>query len=328
MTVQISVLGLGQVGVSIGLALAEHKEKIFRLGNDRDHGTMNKAQKLGAFDKTSFSLPGAVEKADVVILALPVEEIYEILKVIATDLKEGAVVVDTSTLKVKVSEWAKELIPAGRYFVTMTPTLNPAYLQDQVTGIEAARADLFKNSLMNITSLPGTDADALKLAADLTALLGATPFFSDAYESDGLLAGSDLLPRLVAAALVNAVTDQPGWQEGRKLAGKTFAQATLPALEWDTPGTPGKEALLNRENVLRVLDNYINELYALRQLIDEEEGDALGKRLTHAIENRQTWLKQRQAANWEPKSSTEMPSAGDILGGLFMGRLRKSKEKK
>lgn len=328
MTIQITVLGLNQIGISIGLALAEHKEKITRLGNDRDPAVMGKAKKLGAFDATNFNLPGAVQKADVVVLSLPADEIQDVLKVIAPELKEGAVVVDTSTVKVKVADWAKEILPEGRYFVTMTPTLNPAYLEEQTSGPDAAHADLFKNSLMVITSPPGTDADALKLAADLTTLLGATPYFADVYESDGLLAASALLPRLAAAALLNAVMDQPGWQEGRKLAGKTFAQSTLPALDLDSAGTPGYEALLNQENTLRVLDNYIQELYALRQLVAEQDGEALGKRISHALGNRQMWLKQRLAADWEQKPKAEMPTAGDILGGIFLGRFRKPKEKK
>jgi prephenate dehydrogenase len=289
---------------------------------------MGKAQKLGAFDRTTLSLPSAVEKADVVVLALPVDEIYDVLKIIAPELREGAVVVDTSSVKVKVSEWAKELLPENRFFVTMTPTLNPLYLQEQAAGVDLAHADLFKNSLMVITSPSGTDADALKLAADLTALLGAQPFFADAYESDGLLAGSALLPRLAAASLLHAVIGQPGWQEGRKLAGKTFAQATLPALELESAGAPGKEALLNRENALRVLDNYINELSLLRQLIEENNEEMLGKHIEHALAQRELWLKQRHAADWEQKPKAELPSARDLIGGLFMGRFRKPTEKK
>lgn len=328
MAVQISVLGLGQVGTSIGLALADHKEKVVRVGNDRDPGVMGKAQKLGAFDRTTLSLPSAVDKADVVVLALPVDEIHDVLKIIAPELREGAVVVDTSSVKVKVSEWAKELLPENRFFVTMTPTLNPLYLQEQAAGVEAAHADLFKNSLMVITSPSGTDADALKLAADLTTLLGAQPFFADAYESDGLLAGSALLPRLAAAALLQAVIGQPGWKEGRKLAGKTFARATLPALELESAGAPGMEALLNRENALRVLDNYINELSLLRQLIEENDEELLGKHIDDALAQRELWLKQRQAADWEQKPKTELPTARDLIGGLFLGRYRKPTEKK
>jgi len=328
MAVQISVLGLGQVGTSIGLALADHKEKVTRVGNDRDPGVMGKALKMGAFDRTTLSLPSAVEKADVVVLALPVDEIYDVLKVIAPDLREGAVVVDTSSVKVEIGEWAKQLLPENRFFVTMTPTINPAYLQEQAVGLEAAHADLFKNSLMIITSPPGTDADALKLAADLTALLGAQPFFADAYESDGLLAGSALLPRLAATALLHAVIGQPGWQEGRKLAGKTFAQATLPALELDSAGAPGKEALLNRQNALRVLQNYINELALLRQLIEEGDEELLGKHIEQALQQRDLWLKQRQAADWEQKPKAELPTARDLIGGLFLGHFRKPNEKK
>ncbi len=91
--------------------------------------------------------------------------------------------------------------------MTMTPTLNPAYLDETKLGIDAAHADLFKNSLMVITSPPGTDADALKLATDLAMLLGSIPFFADAYETDGLMAAVHLLPELVAAALVDATID-------------------------------------------------------------------------------------------------------------------------
>ncbi len=36
MTIQITILGLGQVGTSIGLALAEKKDAIVRVGNDRE----------------------------------------------------------------------------------------------------------------------------------------------------------------------------------------------------------------------------------------------------------------------------------------------------
>lgn len=328
MTVQITVLGLGQVGTSIGLALADHKDKIVRVGNDRDLAAMAKAKKMGAFDSTSFNLPGAVQKADVVILALPVDDIRDVLSVISTDLKEGAVVVDTSTVKVKVAEWAKELLPEGRFFVTMTPTLNPAYLQEQASGQDGAHADLFKNSVMIITSPAGTDADALKLAADLTALLGATPYFADVYESDGLLAGSALLPRLAGAALLNAVMDQPGWQEGRKVAGKALAQSTLPAEDLEAEGKAGQEALLNKENLLRVMDNFIHELQNLRQLVADEDQEGLSQRIVHALENRRKWLAQRQAADWDQRPKAEMPTAGEILGGIFVGHWRKVKEKK
>ena len=322
MTVQITVLGLGQVGTSIGLALAERKDLVLRVGNDRDPMVARAANKLGAFDQLKVNLPSAVEKADLVILAMPVDEIRKTLELIAQDLKPGAVVVDTSPLKIKVMEWAQELLPAERYFISMSPTLNPAVLEDPSTGTEAARADLFKNSLMVIAHLPGVDSDALKLVADLATLLGAAPFFADPWEADGLLAGSHLLPKLLAAALTNAVVDQPGWSEGRKLAGRPFALATAQVLDLDESKSLGQAALLNRDNSLRVLDNLIGELEFIRETLAAGDEAALSSRLEHARQSRSTWWGQRSAADWiDRKDAQPMPTAGDMFGRMVgLGR--------
>ena len=36
MTVQISIIGTGQIGTSIGLALAEHQDMFYRVGHDKE----------------------------------------------------------------------------------------------------------------------------------------------------------------------------------------------------------------------------------------------------------------------------------------------------
>ena len=76
-----------------------------------------------------------------------------------------------------------------------------------------------KKGLIGIVSPPQTDSGAIKLAADLTRLVGADPLFADPVEVDGLMSATHLLPQLLAAALLNATIDQPGWREAQKLAG-------------------------------------------------------------------------------------------------------------
>lgn len=329
MTVQITILGLGQVGTSIGLALANKKDAILRVGNDRDPGTARQAQKLGALDQAPFNLPSAVAKADAVILCVPVDEIKTTLEVIIPELKEGCVLIDTSSVKVGVAQWVTQLLPKDRHFVTMTPSLNPAYLAETASGIEAAHADLFQNSLMAITSLPNTDADALKLATDLATLLGATPFFTDPYESDGLQAAVTLLPHLMAAALVEATTNQPGWGEARKMAGQAYARVSYPLLDPLETEFFGQTALLNKENSVRVLDNAIAALRSLRQAVQDENEAELAQRIRAAVKARSEWQIQRQKGDWGmlAGSSEPLPSAGDILGRL-VGWNRKPKPKK
>ena len=250
MTVQITIIGLGQIGTSAGLALAEHTDLVFRVGHDRDIAIAHRAEKLGALDKVKLNLPAAAREADLVLLSLPIDQIRETLEVIAPDLKEGAVVMDTGPVKEAVAAWAKELLPEERYYIGLTPVLNPAYLHEVSSGLEAAHPDLFRSGLIAIVSPPGTPSEAIKLAADLTRLLGSSPLFADPLEMDGLMAATHILPQLMAAALLNTTVGQPGWHEGRKIAGRAFAEATRPIVHAAEPKTLGVSAMLNRDNVL------------------------------------------------------------------------------
>lgn len=328
MATKIAIIGLNRIGASIGLGLAQIKDQITRFGNDRDLQLSKRAEKLGAIDKSTFTLPSAVTEADVVILAVPVNEIRETLDAIAHDLKPGVVVIDTSPLKNKVMQWAQELFPDNdRYFVSVAFSTNPTYIMETGKGIEQAHADLFKNGLMMISSLPGVDESALDLTANLAQILGAKPLFSDAIEMDGLLASTHLLPKLISAALVNATISQTGWQEARKIAGQAYAQVTGPALEPDEENEMGTTALQNSENILRVLDDFLGELAEIREAIANQDTKELHVLLEKATEGRAEWWQQRLEANWDPKPGKNIPfpTGGEVLGRLIGWRPKKGK---
>jgi prephenate dehydrogenase len=327
MTTEITIIGLGQIGTSIGLALANQKPPVHRTGNDLVPDFGRRAQKMGAIDQVVFNIPRSVKAADVVILACPVDELHENLKSIAGELRPGTVVINTSPVRVAVDAWAKEILPPDRHFISVTPTLNPAYLADTATGPDAAHADLFQNSLMIITTPPGTHPEALQLASDLVGLLGGKPFFADAIEADGLLAATQTLPELMAAALVNATVDEPGWNEGRKLAGQAYTAVTGPLLNLDEDKTFGTTALLNRANVLRAIDNLIKALYDLRTQIEKQDSQALHKLIMHALEERTKWLAERSRGSWDQDAMSSVPTSRQMLGRLIsFGNKDKSKK--
>lgn len=327
MTVQITIVGLGQIGCSVGLALAEHTELVTRIGHDRDMSIARHADKQGAVDKVVFNLPSAVREADIVLLSLPMDQIQDSLNLIAQDLKEGAVVMDTGPVKDVVAGWAREALPGGRYYLGLTPVLNPAYLHEVESGVVAARPDLFKGGMLAIVSPPGTPSEAIKLGADLTRLLGADPFFVDPLEMDGLMAAAHILPQLMAAALLNATVDQPGWREGRKVAGRAYAEATSPIVHPTAPESLTASAMLNGENVVRAIDGVIAALHALRTDIAEGQAEELSARLARARRGRENWWSQRQSANWEGEEvqPDDLPKVTEWLGQM-MGFRRKPGE--
>jgi prephenate dehydrogenase len=131
------------------------------------------------------------------------------------------------------------------------------------------------------------------------------------------MAASYLLPKLAAVALLNATIDQPGWREGQKLAGKAYAQATQPALSSDETKEFGQSVMLNRENVLRALDNLIAALHSLRSAIEARDSEALAALIQHARQGREAWWKHRQARDWEVHPATEIPGSGEVFARMI-----------
>lgn len=325
MSVRITIIGLGQIGGSFGLALADKKELFERVGHDISPDVSRQAQKLGAVDRVSINLPASVRNSDVVLLALPIDQIRETIEIIAPDLREDVVLLDTAPVKEVVTAWAKELLPAGRHYVGLTPVLNPSYLLLPDSGIAAARADLFRGGMMGIVAPPRTPSEALKLAADLTRVVGATGMFFDPVEIDSMMAATHILPQLVSAAILNSTVDQPGWREARKIASRAYATATSPSAQFIDPKSLSSSAMLNRENVLRVVDGMIATLQALRGDIEHQDPQSMQTRLERARDGRQLWWSQRQTASWEEEAAAapEISTGSEMFGRLLGIRRRK-----
>src|SRR4030095_3753171 len=268
MSVQITIIGLGQVGSSIGLALAG-QPSIKRVGHDKNYETGRLAQKNGAVDEFKINLPASISEANVIILCPPLSEIRETLGSIAQDLQEATVVLDTAPAKATVAAWFNELIPQGRYYVGLTPAIGAAYLHGVDLGLQSSRAALFAKGIFVVNAPPGTPGEAVNLATDLVALLGAQAMISDSIEADGLLASTHILPQLTSAALLDAAIDQPWWAEARKGAARAYATVTSAAAYHDDAKSLSEAALVNRENTLRVLDSYMASLQKLRDQIQQ-----------------------------------------------------------
>lgn len=328
MPVKLTIIGLGKMGASAGLALASQRQKLIRTGHDRQPEVAQKAKARGAVDRLAYSLPAAAAGADVILLAVPADQLRETLELIAADLREGGVILDFAPLKRQAAAWVRELLPPGRHYVGLTPAFGAQVIEGTEAGLEAARPDLFRGGRMAIAAPPGTPGEALELAADLTALLGARPYFADLAELDGVMASAQILPQLTAAALVEAGAVQPGWDEIRKLAGQPYAAATGAALAPDPPAALCAAALGNRADTLRALDGLIAVLQSLRAAVEEGDATSLTARLEAARQQRQQWWQARLSGEEEAGAASRpnLPRSSEVwqreLGTYLSRRLR------
>ena len=323
MSVQITIVCLGQIGSSIGLALKAREVNVHRVGHDKDPQAGKEAQRIGAVDDVKYNLPSSVREAKIVILALPLAEVRETLRVIAPDLQEGTLVLDTAPSKATVATWAKELLPGGRYYIGLTPAINPEYLHGTEFGVKAARADLFEKGVMVVNAPMGTPGNVFNLTMELVGLLGAMPLLMDTTEADGIYSGMHVLPQLAAAALLDMTVDRPGWQEARKIAGRPYASVTAGAAYHDDVLSLAETALENRENVVRLLNAYITSLINLRDEIDDNDRESVLTRLSGAWKGRVRWLDERVAAEWLKGEAQQIdaPSFGDRVNQMLFGSM-------
>ncbi len=312
----VTIVGLGFVGSSIGLALKKSGADIHITGHDREPEVAREALKIKAVDRTDWNLISACEKADIVILALPFQEVQETMKAIGPYLKPGCLVTDTAIPKRPVIKWAEEFLPEPVNFVGGNPIISP---QGEASGVKAASAEVLRGAIYCLTPSPKARGEAVELTVALVKAMGANPYFLDPAEHDGLLAGIEQLPLIAAAALMGTLSQSPPWKDMRRLGSSSFSQGT--ASLWEKGPFWAKAFLENADNLIRWVDQYICQLEALKRGLEERNEKAINSYFDQAIAERARWLKDKAIGQWE-----EVPESPRPPGMLetFLGiRLKK-----
>ncbi|MEZ0265029.1 MAG: prephenate dehydrogenase [Phycisphaerae bacterium] len=278
---RLSILGVGLLGGSIGLAARSKLSHCHVVGYGHRRETLARAQEIGAIHEVADNLGEAVKDADLVVLCTPVSLFGEVLKGIAGSLKDGAIVTDVGSTKRSVVQSARTLIPPHARFVGSHPMAG-----SEKRGVEFARTDLFENALCILTPEDAAGPIAVAAVEDFWRLLGMRTCRMTPADHDAALADVSHLPHAVAAALVNM--QQP---EAMRLSGKGFLDATRIA---------GGDGGLWRDIFLDNADNLRASIARLRQaldefegLIDAREGDQLRAWLDAAAARRDELVRER-----------------------------------
>jgi prephenate dehydrogenase len=282
---RIAIIGLGLIGGSIGLALKRAgSDGVELVGYARRPETADRALQLGAIDRVEGSLASTVDKAALVILAIPTMSVKEILCQIGSHLPAGSVVTDVASTKVQVMKWAEESLPPGVSFVGGHPMAGK-----ELSGIEVADADLFRGCTYCIVPGRGASDDAVQTIVDLVHKVGARHVFVNAAEHDQFVAGISHLPLILASALVMATTKSPQWSKMSEVAATGYQGATRLASQH--PRMNRDICLTNGENIVSWIDDFAKELQRFRGLI--AEGDlGLEQAFDRARQARNAWIEE------------------------------------
>ncbi len=311
----VTIVGMGRLGASIGMALKQSSLKLTVIGNDRDGSLTRQAEAVGAVDEIKRNLGRAVAAADILVLAVPFVELEETLQIVGDSVQEHTLVLDLSGLKGPGLAWAQKYMRQGHY-VGGSLVLAASALADGRSDTELADPSLFQNSVFCVTPSVDVEPAAVETAVNFGRLIGALPYFVDMVEYDNLVQGTETLPGLMAAALFGTVHKSTGWRDMLRFAGLPFALTTLPLT---TGADIARLALNDKEATLHWLNVLMEEMQQVRQWVYEGEEELLTARLEGLQLERDRWLRERTKNDWLEEKGPDLSQAsftGHLFGGL------------
>jgi prephenate dehydrogenase len=143
----------------------------------------------------------AVEGADIVVFCLPVLTMPEVAKACVSSFAENCIVTDVGSTKADLVVQMEKIFKNSKaVFIGSHPIAG-----SEETGLNAARADLYRNSAVVVTPSHRKIDKTVVSVRRFWEGLGSRVFMMDPSEHDRTIALTSHVPHLVASMLVNDV---------------------------------------------------------------------------------------------------------------------------
>lgn len=257
----VTIVGTGLIGGSMAIALKGKAIAERIIGVEANPLHAQKALEMGLIDEVD-TLEDAVERSDLIILAIPVNAVEKLLPLVL-DRVRNQVVIDVGSIKDAILRGIQSHPNRGR-FVATHPMWGTEY-----SGPEAAVKGAFEGKATVICNRDSSDGDAVQLVEAMYRKLKMHIVYMDAAEHDVHVAYISHISHITSFALANTVLEKEreedaifelasgGFESTVRLA-KSNAAMWVPVL------------MQNRENVLDVLNEHLSQLRKFKACLEKE----------------------------------------------------------
>jgi len=285
---KICIIGVGLIGGSIARAAREQGlcSSVVGFGRKKSIGNLQTAKELGVIDEYFVDIEPAVKNADLVIICSPVGAIEAIFKQLQPYWSEQTIYSDAGSTKVSVIDAVKAVfteVPAN--FVPAHPIAGA-----EKSGVEASKADLFKNKRLLVTPLQTTDKSALGKVIKFWEEIGSTVSIMEAEHHDTVLAATSHLPHILAFSLVDLLGKKDEDVDIFKYAAGGFKDFTRIASS--DPTMWQDICLANKNELIPLIQQLQEELKGIEHMLINNESQQLFKTFSYANSARQRFLNQ------------------------------------
>lgn len=270
---KISVIGLGLIGGSMAIDLRKRGFAAHIIGVDSNKLHAHTALNIGLVDEID-TMDNAIDNSDLVILATPPNETVRLISKIL-DMIKNQIVTDTCSIKGNIAERIKYHSNRSNYVAAhpMAGTEN--------SGPWAAKSGLYDGKAVIYCDVENSKPEAVTQIRKMYDYLNMRPLYMNSYNHDVHLAYVSHISHISAFALALTVLDQEkneknifdlasgGFDSTVRLA-KSSAEMWAPIFEQ------------NSENVLTVLDTYIDKLNSFKEAINTHKTDQISEMIVKA----------------------------------------------
>ncbi|WP_432799990.1 prephenate dehydrogenase [Poriferisphaera sp. WC338] len=280
---QITIVGTGLLGASVGLAAKAAGVVKHVTGVSRNLQTAQKAAQIGAIDMAYNKIGDAIAGTDLIIVAVPLSGFAYTFDLIRPHLTADMIVTDVGSTKASVLRDARANLGNVSRFVGSHPMAG-----SEKQGPEAGDAELFKGKPCIVTREPENDGDAVGRVKDLWQALGMHVLEMSAEEHDLKTATVSHLPHAAAAMLVQTANQLGGWD----VASTGFCDTTRLA----SSNPPMRVDIMhaNKDALLQSLAAFKGNLELLMTKLEADDCDGVLASLNESMAARDRWLADKR----------------------------------
>lgn len=274
---KIVIVGLGVIGGSFAMALRESGyNEIY--GIDIDEKTIKKAIEMNLIKDGSTNGEYLLKNADLVIISIYPKLIKKFIKENNHNFKDGSIITDTTGIKRLFINEIRDVIPQNVDFIFGHPMAGR-----EKKGLDFASKDVFKNANYILVDTEYNKSKNIDILENIIYSIGFSKIKKVSSQfHDEIISFTSQLPHVLSVALINS--DEEGRETGDYIGDSYRDLTRIANINEDL----WCELFMgNKENLLNSIDRFINQIYCLKESIENNNDSFLIEQFRKASKRRQ-----------------------------------------
>ena len=261
---KIGFIGLGLIGGSIAKAIRQYYPDYEIVAFDKNKESLALATQEAMIDVAATTIDNNFQNCNYIFLCAPVAYNTAYLKQLTEYLNDDCILTDVGSVKTNIHEEVQNL-GIGMYFIGGHPMAG-----SEKSGYSNSKAMLIENAYYILTPTPQVAEEKVQTYEKFVESLKALPVILDYQLHDQITGTISHLPHIIASSLVNFIKTHDTHDEMMKnLAAGGFKDITRIASS--SPIMWQNICLKNKDNIVDILDQYIDSLEDFKEAIERED---------------------------------------------------------